>query len=473
MVIQAHAPGRVSPGPAGAPTRTAARWRLAAIGVVWGTTLAIAAVWLAGGGIGDLVSGTAAALQSAGRLFGLAAANLLLYQVLLMARIPVFERGFGRSGITRAHRVAGFGSMLLLGVHIALVCVGYAVAAGVNPLVQAWLFVAGYPGVLLAVAGTGLLVAVALTSRRRPRRRMRYESWHLLHLYGYLGVGLSIPHMLWTGADFSSMPVAAAYWWGLWAVTAGCVLWFRVLAPLGRSAVHGLKVAGVRPDGRDGVVVWMRGRGIRRLRAQAGQFFVWRFLDGPGWSRGHPFSLAAAPRGDNLLIAARVVGDGTRRLARLEPGTRVMFEGPYGTMTGGLRTGSGLLMLGAGAGVVPLVAILESEPYRPGAAVLATRDHHPGRALCALQIARLQQESGVVHVALDGPRAAGSRSWLPGARSGRRGADLIRQWAQQTGDPDGCDVYVCGPPAWMAAVRRDLAAAGIPAARVHAELFGV
>ena len=103
---------------------------------------------------------------------------------------------------------------------------------------------------------------------------------------------------------------------------------------------------------------------MHRLDAKPGQFFVWRFLDGAGWSRGHPFSLAAAPTIDALDISARLVGDGTERLRTLRPGTRVLVEGPYGRMTGDERTARKLLMIGAGAGVAPLVSILEGHTGR-------------------------------------------------------------------------------------------------------------
>src|SRR5680860_1321906 len=54
-------------------------------------------------------------------------------------------------------------------------------------------FVVNYPGMLLAVAGTAALVMVTVTSIKAARSRLRYESWHLLHLYAYLGVGLALP----------------------------------------------------------------------------------------------------------------------------------------------------------------------------------------------------------------------------------------------------------------------------------------
>lgn len=450
--------------------RTSEPWRLAAIAVIWLTSLFVVALWVAGGGVSAVASGGGAALTTLGRATGLVAANLLLYQVLLMARIPLFERGFGRDGMVRMHRQVGFWSFWLMLAHIVLLVLGYAASAGVNPLVQLWDFVWDYPGMLLATAGTGLLVLVVVTSLRRARRRMRYESWHLLHLYAYLGVGLAIPHMLWTGADFLASPAATAYWWTLWGVAAASVLVFRLALPLLRSWRHGVRVTAVQLDGRSGLTVRMRGRRLRRVGARPGQFFVWRFLGAPGWTRGMPLSLSAAPRGDEWEVTARVVGDGTRRLATLPRGARVLFEGPYGHMTGDARQGTKLLLLGAGAGVAPLVALLQGEDYAPGDATIITRDHDAADALRRAELAELVTGRGVVHIALDGPRALSGSTWLPASHGAWPGPQLLRHVAP---DLDAYDVFLCGPAPWMEALRRDLRAAGVPAGRIHSESFAI
>ena len=62
------------------------------------------------------------------------------------------------------------------------------------------------------MAGTVCLVMVVVTSVRAARSRLRYESWHLLHLYAYLGVGLALPHQLWTGQEFLASPAATVFW---------------------------------------------------------------------------------------------------------------------------------------------------------------------------------------------------------------------------------------------------------------------
>ncbi|WP_460720200.1 ferredoxin reductase family protein [Microbacterium aureliae] len=450
--------------------RRAAAWHAGAVVVVWATSLFVAALWVAGGGVDAVLAGGGDALSALGRLTGLVASNLLLYQVLLMARVPLFERGFGRDAITRMHRLVGFWSFWLMLAHIALLAVGYAVVAGIDPLAQLWQFVWDYPGMLAATAGTILVIGVALTSIRRARRRLRYESWHLLHLYAYLGVGLALPHQLWTGADFTASPAATVYWWMLWGAAAGAVVVWRIGVPVARSLRHRVVVSSVMPDGEGGVTVRMRGRRLAELGARPGQFFVWRFLDGSGWMRGNPFSLSAAPRGDELAISARIVGDGTARLATLKPGTPVLFEGPYGTMTGDRREGRKLLLVGAGAGVAPLVSLLEGESYGTGDAILVTRDSTKGAALRADAIARIVRDRGARYVPLPGRRARASASWLPESHASWHGADVFRYLADDLAE---YDAFVCGPPAWMGAVVRDLREAGIRQDRIHTENFSV
>ncbi|HEY8820989.1 MAG TPA: ferric reductase-like transmembrane domain-containing protein, partial [Dermatophilaceae bacterium] len=184
--------------------------------------LVVVALWVAGGGVQGL-SSLGAALTSVGRLTGLVASDLLLIQVLLMARIPLVEQSYGQDELARRHRLVGFTSFNLMVVHIVTITAGYAAASTKGLWGTIVAFVLDYPGMLLAIAGTLALVMVPLTSIKAARKRLRYESWHLLHLYAYLGVGLALPHQLWTGKDFLTSPWATAFWWSLWAGAAGAV----------------------------------------------------------------------------------------------------------------------------------------------------------------------------------------------------------------------------------------------------------
>ncbi|MDT5037357.1 MAG: hypothetical protein QOE03_2542, partial [Micromonosporaceae bacterium] len=251
------------------------------------SVLVVVALWVRGRGLSDL-GALSPGLTSTGRLTGLVSADLLLIQVFLMARVPWIERAYGQDRLARWHRLVGFTSFNLLLAHIGLITLGYAGTAHAPVLREAWDLVVGYPGMLLATAGTAALVMVVVTSVRAARRRLRYESWHLLHLYAYLGVGLALPHQLWTGADFTASPLATAYWWSAYGVAAGAVLVYRLGVPAVRTLRHQLRVAAVVAEAPGVYSVYLHGRDLHRLRVQAGQFFQWRFLTGPGWSRAHP-----------------------------------------------------------------------------------------------------------------------------------------------------------------------------------------
>ncbi len=423
--------------------------------------------WLHDRGLQALVGGGAAAATSVGRLTGLVAADLLLIQVVLMARVPWVERGYGQDRLARWHRYVGFTSFWLMLAHVLFIVVGYAGTARAGLVRESWDLTVSYPGMLLAVAGTALLIGVTALSIRAARRRLRYESWHLLHLYAYLGVGLAIPHQLWTGTDFVGSGPARAYWWTLWAVAAGCVLLYRIGLPLWRSARHGLRVRQVRWEAPGVFSVYLTGRDLHRLPARAGQFLNWRFLTGTGWTRAHPYSLSAPPRTDFLRITVRANGDDAGRIATAKPGTRVLIEGPYGRLTGAVRRQRRILLLGAGIGITPLRALLEELPYRPGEAVLVYRANTPEDFALRGELDELARRRGALVHYLDGPPPP-RPSWLPATLAHLSDVDTLRRIAP---DVHQRDVYLCGPAPWMVAVREALRLAGVPDGQVHAEEF--
>ncbi len=468
-MTNAPRPVRFPPAPSQrsrAANRTATRRDIIGSAVVL-SLVAVLAMWVEHRGLQDLAGGTGPALISLGRLTGLVASNLLLLQVLGMARIPVVEQAYGQDRLARWHRWVGFGSFNLMLVHIVLVTIGYAVSSRTGVPSQLWDLVWSYPGMLLATAGTGLLVLVVVLSVKAARRRLRYESWHLIHLYAYLGVGLALPHQLWTGTDFVASPAARAYWWSLYVATLAAVLTCRLGLPLWRSWRHRLEVAAVTPEAPGVVSVHLRGRGLHKLPVQAGQFFVWRFLDGPGWSRGHPFSLSAAPHPTMMRVTVKDLGDGSRDIAALRPGTRAIIEGPYGRLTGDVRTRRKVTMVAAGIGVTPMRALLEELAYAPGEAVLIVRAAAPRDVVFRTELDALAADRGARIVYLLGRRAH-RPSWLPQRLAHRTDATALRHIVPDIAEHD---VFVCGPDSWMDSVRDAALAAGVPPAAIHLERF--
>src|SRR3954451_17720717 len=67
-------------------------WRDAVGAATWANTLIVIALWISDGQLQAIGAGWGPGLTSLGRLTGLVSADLLLIQVLLMARIPLAER---------------------------------------------------------------------------------------------------------------------------------------------------------------------------------------------------------------------------------------------------------------------------------------------------------------------------------------------------------------------------------------------
>jgi predicted ferric reductase len=467
-------PAFVSPGIAAiaqatprrpAPTRP---WHRDVVGLLtWASVLVVVALWVADGQLQEL-GGWASGLNSIGRLAGLLSADLLLIQVLLMARLPLVERTYGQDELARRHRLVGFTSLNLMLVHVLLITLGYASQDGKNPFVELWDLVVDYPGMLLAAVATVLLVMVAVTSVKRARRRIRYESWHLLHLYAYLGVGLALPHQLWTGQDFLTHWFATVYWWSLWIAAAAAILVFRVGLPVYRTLRHDLRVTSVVQEGPGVVSVTMTGRQLHRLPVAAGQFLIWRFLSGPGWTRGHPYSLSAAPTGTTLRITVKDLGDDSRALRNVRPGSRVAIEGPFGRLHPGVRTRRKVTLLASGIGVTPLRGLLEALPQGPGDVTLVYRASSEQDVVFRREIEQVASATGARVVFVLGHRIADRASWLPQYAAHLSDVEALVRLVPDIAEHD---VYVCGAQGWVDAAKDAALEAGVPPQHIHEERF--
>lgn len=248
-------------------------------------------------------------------------------------------------------------------------------------------------------------------------------------------------------------------------MTAGAVLVWRVGLPLARSARHQLRVAAVVPESTDVVSVYLTGRRLDRLPLEAGQFLNVRFLGGPGWTRSNPYSISAAPNGQSIRLTARLVGDGSRRMAAVVPGTRVIFEGPYGRLGDRARHNRSLLMIGAGVGITPLRSLAEGLGYDPGGAMIIQR--YRDEPLFTRELQVLAAERGLQVVFLPGQRTS-PESVLGPLATGPED-QVLRAWVPDVAERD---VFVCGPSAWTAQVVILCRAVGVPDDHIRTESFG-
>jgi predicted ferric reductase len=439
--------------------RTATAWAIAA--VVVANAAAIVLLWIQGGNVSGLRT-TGALLTSLGRVTGLLGAYLALLQVLLLARLPPLERLAGFDRLTVWHRLNGKACLYLVLAHVALTTLGYAANDRIPIPREVASLLGDYTGMVAATVGTALMVLVVVTSLVIVRRRLPYEAWYLVHLTAYAGIALAWVHQIPTGNDLTANPTAAAYWTALYLVTLALLVTFRIAWPVVGAFRYRLRVAEVVADGPGVVSLRITGRHLDRLRAHAGQFFLWRFLDRGRWWASHPFSLSAAPDGRSLRITIKDVGDFTGRIGGVAPGTRVVAEGPFGVFTDVVRRRDRVLFIAGGIGITPIRAMVEAAP----------------RAVDVALIYRVVREDDLVfRHELDAlARARGvALYYVVGDHRGPEGAYRLspEHLCELVPDIATREVYICGPPAMMRAAEQNVRRAGAPPAYIHTERFAL
>jgi ferredoxin-NADP reductase len=236
------------------------------------------------------------------------------------------------------------------------------------------------------------------------------------------------------------------------------IVYWRFVIPIYRSLHHGLRVDRVVVEAPAIISVIMRGRNLHRLAAQGGQFFGWRFLAKGHALVSHPYSLSAAPTAHYLRITVKDLGDHSRSVADLKPGTRVFVEGPYGAFTASRASRKHVVLIGGGVGITPVRALIEE--FR-------------GSVQLDVIVRASSAKDLVLHEEMDYLAAKSEGSirvhYLVGSRKihpmdAKSLETLVPRFADS-------DIYICGPAPLVAAVKEAAEDLGVPKNRFHDEAF--
>jgi predicted ferric reductase len=429
---------------------------------VWiANAAAIAVLWWLSSGF-EMTHSSGDAFNGIGRITGLLGTYLVLCQLLLFARTSWLESAFGFERLSVLHRWNGFLSVSLLVAHAAFQTIGYALGDGKDVVAQLADFITRYTGLLGAIAGLGLFITIGAVSITIARRKLSYETWYYIHLYSYVGVALAFTHQVATGVDFVNNPVFVFYWYALYVFVVGSLLLHRFAVPIRSFFRHRFRVQSVQREGRGVFSIYITGRDLDRFGAVAGQFAIWRFLDRERWWQAHPFSISAVPDGRRLRLTVKNVGDFTRRIHTLRPGTAVLVEGPFGTFVERPDADKVLLIAG-GIGITPIRPLAE-ELARDGVDVrLLYRAHSAADLVFKDELETLASRHPIridYLLTEHGSRKRRQDGWFdPEAMLA-----LVPELKDRV-------VYICGPAGMTKTVRSTLREIGIEPAQIRTEVF--
>lgn len=236
------------------------------------------------------------------------------------------------------------------------------------------------------------------------------------------------------------------------------MLAYRVLLPVWRSLRHRLRVVSVHEEAPGVVSIVCAGHALDRLPIAGGQFLHWRFLERGLWWQAHPYSLSALPKRGHVRVTVKDLGDHSRGLRGVRPGTRVAIERPYGAFTTAARVRRKVLLVGAGVGSTPLRAILEELPVTARPVVLLRASHDDDLVLDDEIEGFAANRHGRTH-RLVGPR---TRWPLDAAQLRQLVPDIVDR-----------DIFVCGPAGFMRSLLAAARELGVPARQLHHEDYAL
>ncbi|HBF34497.1 TPA: hypothetical protein DDW35_08025 [Candidatus Sumerlaeota bacterium] len=411
-----------------------------------------------------LTMSTDTLLQALGRLAGLLAAFTILVQLLLIGRVSWIEQVFGLDRLSRTHHYTGILVAVFLLAHPTLLEMAHDAYGQDTVFAQLMDFLKNYEDVAKALIAAILFFTVVLFTSFIIRHKLRYETWHIAHLAAYIALALAFGHQINWG-DTAMNPVFYYYWIGLYVFVLGNLLLYRFVRPLWLFQRHHFVVERVEREASDVTSVYITGRNLQNFHAQSGQFLIVQFWT-PGFrTQAHPFSLSQPPDGKSLRLSIKGLGDFTKRIPELKPGTPVIVDGAHGIFTPRRATRKKALLLAGGIGITPIRSVAE-DLARAGHEVKVL---HANRTLAQVVFARewveLTQKLPNLHVTYvfsDDPAAEGEHGFIDIDRIKHLVPDFLER-----------DIYLCGPPPMMQLTVAFLKKAGGHSNQIYYERFAL
>jgi 3-phenylpropionate/trans-cinnamate dioxygenase ferredoxin reductase subunit len=245
----------------------------------------------------------------------------------------------------------------------------------------------------------------------------------------------------------------------LYAVCIGTHAYHRLLRPLLLPLWRCTVATAETPDVR--TLRFAGGEG-QRLDVVPGQF-AYLSIRGSGLREFHPFTVAGTP-GDDVQFSIKAVGDWTRRLPEVQVGTEAVIHGPFGAFTCvETEPDRHLLMIAGGIGITPFLAMVrgfaETDSARRITLVWSVRTE--GDAFARDELDELRGRLPNLRVVVRVTDGENGQGWLDEAALAEIAGNSLAE----------SEVFLCGPPPFMASMRKALRSLGVRCRQIHAERF--
>lgn len=388
---------------------------------------------------------------------------MMVLQFVLTARVNRIETSYGIDILIQFHRFTSLAAFFIVVAHPLLLFV-------VEPDTRSLLnfFEAPLRAQLATIATLAFLVMVVTTIWRKPLK-IPYEPWRLLHsILAVVAVGFGFGHGLLVG-NYLSLFWKMVLWSGLLLAALWLIVYVRLVKPWMMTKKPYL-VEEVLPQRGNVYTLALRPQGHDGFTFEPGQF-AWITLGvHPVHMREHPFSMSScADRGDRIEFGIKALGDFTRRIKDIQPGTKAYLDGPYGVFTTERYWDSaGFVLIAGGIGITPMYSMLQTaiarKDDRPFLLIYAAASWDDVTYREALEAMQDKLDLTLVYVLREG-----HEGW-EGA-TGYVDQDLLKRYIPR--HRGSRHYFICAAPVMMDAVESALFDLDVPVTHVHMEHFNL
>ena len=398
----------------------------------------------------------------------------LVNQLVLSARPKFIEQHFGMDRLYRFHAV-------MAGISVTLVLIHRQAKLALTGFTPTFAFPAAALFILgVLFAGTFLIdsalrrlaVVLSLVTFSREKLGLTFNRVVLFHNITVVASVLMALHVIATSAALVYLPIRIFYW-VYFALGLGFYLYHKFFRPwqLGRRAYKVGSVTPELPNIRTLKLNPPANQGV--FKYKPGQFAFITILGGDVAREEHPFTISSSPADTGAItFTIKELGDFTSSLGKVQPGTPVRMDAPYGYFSyQNYAPGRPLGLIAGGIGITPMLSMLRtlrvSEPERQVTFLWGV--NQPEELFCQDELAAM---GGEMPNLTWHPVVAFDEIW-PGEKGFVDREKITRLMLNGRGDQAEMDFYVCGPQMMMKLVIGHLRDLGVPARRIRSEKFAL
>jgi predicted ferric reductase len=369
--------------------------------------------------------------ENIGKLAGLAGMALFAWNVILSARLKLFNKLFmGLDNTYRAHHLLGQVSLILLLIHPVTIAYRYFLS---SPL-SAYEFIKPNFASPFRFLGTIALFMMIIAMVITLYVNVKYQ--YFIMAQRALGFILLIGgvHAFFTGgSDLANNGIVSLkIYYGLLIGVAMIVYVYRSIFEIELSPVG------------------------EPLQFKPGQFAFVKLEAEGVLGETHPFSMSSSPSSQTLRFGIKKLGDYTSLLSAVQKGQKIKIDGPYGTFSNEIVNNLRQIWIAGGIGVTPFMSMARSL-NKDQQIDLYYSVKQPKEAVYLNELTTIQKNNANFKV-------------MP-FYSDKQGLLSLEYIQQNSTNLDGANYMICGPGSMMKAMKAQLKSAGVARHNINTEEF--